>query len=129
MNEQEMRDLFREMREEPVPADSLARVRASVDRRIARRNWWKLAIPLAVTGCIVAAFLMLRPAKTPVRTPVRAIEVVQPEIAEVIPPPEAPVRTVSRPRRFRPRPGPIEGAPVLIRIETPDPEVVILLVN
>jgi len=120
-----MRELFREMREEPVPADSLARVRVAVDRRIARRNWWKLAIPLAVAGCIVAAFLMLRPAKTPVRT----FEIVQPEIAQVLPPPELPVRTVPRPKRFRPRPGPIEGVPVLIRIETPDPEVVILLVN
>jgi hypothetical protein len=124
MNEQEMRDLFREMRDEPVPADSLARVRAGVDRRIARRNWWKLTIPLAVAGCIVAAFLMLRPAKTPVRT----IEIVQPEIAEVIPAPEPPVRSVSRPRPVR-RPQRVEGGPMLIRIETPDPEVVILLVN
>jgi hypothetical protein len=125
MTEQEMRELFREMREEPVPADSLARVRVVVDRRIARRDWWKLAIPLAVAGCIVAAFLMLRPAKTPVRT----IEVVQPEIAQVLPQSELPVQTALRPKRSRPRPRPVEGEPVLIRIETPDPEVVILLVN
>jgi hypothetical protein len=124
MTEHEMRELFREMRDEPVPADSLARVRVAVDRRIARRNWWKLAIPLAVAGCIVAAFLMLRPAKAPVR----AIEVVQPEIAQVLPPPEAPVRSVSRPKPVR-RPQRVEGVPVLIRIETPDPDVVILFVN
>jgi hypothetical protein len=125
MTEQEMRELFREMRDGPVPADSLARVRVAVDRRIARRNWWKLAIPLAVAGCVVAAFLMLRPAKTPV-----AIEAPgTPEIAQALPQPELPVRTAPRPKRFRPRPGPIEGVPVLIRIETPDPEVVILLVN
>ena len=125
MTENEMRELFREIRDEPVPADSLARVRVAVDRRITRRDWRKLAIPLAVAGCIVAAYLMLRPAKTPVKT----IEVIQPEIAQVIPPPEAPGRTAPRRKRFRPRPGPIEGVPVLIRIETPDPEVVILLVN
>ena len=37
MNEQEMRELFREMRDEPVPADSLARVRAGVDQRIQKK--------------------------------------------------------------------------------------------
>jgi hypothetical protein len=125
MTEHELRELFREMRDEPVPADSLARVRVAVDRRKARRNWWKLAIPVAVAGCVAAAFLMLRPAKMPMRT----IEVVQPEVAQVISPPEAPVRTAPRPKRFRPRPGPVEAVPVSIRIETPDPDVVILLVN
>jgi len=127
MNEQEMRELFREMRDEPVPADSLARVRLGLEKRVnqplGKISWWKFVIPPVAAGCIVAGFLLLRPAKTPVRS----IEIAPPEIAEVIPAPEPPVRVVPRPRRVRP--APVAGMPVLIRIETPDPEVVILLVN
>ena len=126
MNEDEMRELFREMREEPVPADSLARVRAAVDQRIQKRPWvfaWKIAAALAMAGCIVAGFVLLRP----VRTPVPIQQPRQPEVAQVLPPPETPVPATPRPRRARPRPAKVE--PVLIRIETPDPDVVILLVN
>jgi len=131
MNDKEMQDLFREMREEPVPADSLARVRAGVDQRIHRRPWlsaWKIAAALVMAGCIVAGFLWLRPSK-----PVQHLS--PPEIAQVVPPPvespalpEIPVRHAPRPKRARPQPV-VEGVPVSIRIETPDPDVVILLVN
>ena len=129
MNEEEMRKLFREMREEPVPADSLARVRAAVDHRIRQRRWmspWKIAAAVVLAGCMAGAFLLLRPAQ-PIQT------VSAPEIAKALPPPKAslpaerPVARVERPRRARPRP--VETVPVLIRIETPDPDVVILLVN
>jgi hypothetical protein len=127
MNEQEMRELFREMRDEPVPADSLARVRLGVeervDQRLRKRSWWKLAAPLIAAGCIVAGFFLLRPARTPM--PLQPPST--PEIAQVLPPPETPARTTPRPRHVRPRPAKVE--PVLIRIETPDPDVVILLVN
>jgi hypothetical protein len=132
MNEQEMRELFREMRDEPVPADSLTRVRASVDRRIHERLWmfvWKSAAALVVAGCIVGGFLLLRPGKA--SQPVRKVSA--PEIAQVLPPaeipalPATPVRPTPRPKRARPRP--VEAVPVSIRIETPDPDVVILLVN
>ena len=131
MNEQEMREVFRGMREEPVPADSLARVRTRVEERIHRPRWvspWKVAAALVMAGCIVAGFLFLRPARMPVRT----VEPAPHEIAQVQPPPEIPVRAAPEPRRARPRP--VEAAPcivpgMLIRIETPDPDVVILLVN
>jgi len=133
MNEEEMRELFREMRDEPVPADSLARVRAAVDQRIQKRPWlsaWKIAAALLMAGCVVGAFLSLRPGK-----PVPIEQVSPPEIAQVLPvqvespaPPKIPVRVASHPRRARPRPV-VEGVPVSIRIETPDPDVVILLVN
>jgi hypothetical protein len=132
MKEQEMRELFREMRDEPVPADSLARVRAGVDLKIQKRPWlfgWELAAALVMVGCIVAGFFLLRPGK--------AIQPVQnvspPEIAQVLPPaeipalPEIPARPAPRPKRVRLRP--VEAVPVSIRIETPDPDVVILLVN
>jgi anti-sigma factor RsiW len=130
MNEDEMRQIFREMRDEPVPVDSLARVRAGVDRRVQKRSWlfgWKIAAALVMAGCIVGAFLLLRPGK-----PVDQVS--PPEIAQVLPPveipalPEIPVRRAPRPKRARPRPV-VEGVPVSIRIETPDPDVVILLVN
>jgi len=129
MNHQEMRDLFREMREESIPADSLARVRAAVDQRIHRKPWlsvWKIAAALVMAGGILVGFLSLRPMK-PVQQPAL------PEIAQVLPRPEIPVPAeqpvvrVARPRRARPRT--VEPMPVSIRIETADPDVVILLVN
>lgn len=130
MTEEEMRGLFREMRGEPVPADSLARVRAAVDHRIHQRRWmspWKIAAAVVLAGCMAGVFLLLRPGK-----PVPQVSA--PEIAQVLPPveipalPEIPARPASRPKRARPRPV-VEGVPVSIRIETPDPEIVILLVN
>jgi len=124
MTEQEMREVFREMREEPVPANSLARVRLGVEQRVGKRRWWKFVVPLAAVGCIVAGFLFLKPANVPVRT----IEPAPLEIAQVQPPPEIPVRTAAKPRPVRRRRA--EAVPsMLIRIETPDPDVVILLVN
>lgn len=132
MNEEDLRELFREMRDEPVPADSLARVRACVDRRIHRRPWlpaWKLAAALVMAACIVGAFLVLRPGKS---VPIQQAS--PPEIAQVLAPdsisalPERLVVRVAHPKRVRPRPV-VESVPVSIRIETPDPDVVILLVN
>ena len=124
MTEEELRSLFREMREEPVPADSLARVRSGVEQRIGRRNWWKFAVPLALAGCAVAGFLLLRPVKAPVIVEQPSA----PVVAQVLPAVETPARPAPRPKRARPRPV-VEGVPVSIRIETADPDIVILLVN
>jgi hypothetical protein len=130
MKEQEMRELFREMRDEPVPADSLARVRAGVEQRIHRKPWlsaWKIAAALVMAGFIVGAYFLLRPVKS---VPIEQAS--PPEVAQVLPPaeipalPEIPARPAPRPKRVRLRP---EAVPVSIRIETPDPDVVILLVN
>ena len=131
MTEEEMRSLFREMRDEPVPADSLARVRMGVERRIGKKSWWKFAVPLGVAGCVVAGFLMLRSAKAPIPIGQPIEQPSAPEIAQVIPPPEVPApvaQTAPRPKRAR-RPQLVEVVPVSIRIETPDPGVVILFVN
>jgi hypothetical protein len=131
MKEQEMRELFREMRDEPVPADSLARVRAGVEQRIHRKPWlsaWKIAAALVMAGFIVGAYFLLRPVKS---VPIEQAS--PPEVAQVLPPaeipalPEIPARPAPRPKRVRLRP--VEAVPVSIRIETPDPDVVILLVN
>jgi len=134
MNEDQLRELFREMRNEPVPADSLARVRAGVDLKIQKRTWligWKPAAALVMLACIVAGFFLLRPGKAvPPREAI--VRPVAPEArvlpaAEIPVAPERPAVRVVRPRRAQPRP--VEAVPVLIRIETPDPDVVILLVN
>ena len=85
-------------------------------------------MPLALAASVVAGFLLLRPAKAPV--PVE--QLVSRENALVVPPPELPIqtaRTAPRPKRVRPRPQRVEVVPVSIRIETPDPDVVILFVN
>ncbi len=39
MTEDQIRDLLREMRDEPVPADSVRRVRQLVSERIQARSW------------------------------------------------------------------------------------------
>ena len=127
MTDKEMQDLFREMRDEAVPVDSLARVRIGVASKVGQSCWrelWKVAAVLAMAGCVVAGFLWLRPVKTPVVVQRPSI----PEIAQVIPPSDPIVRSVSRPKRVRRTPR-VQAVPVLIRIETPDPDVVILLVN
>ena len=132
MNDEEMRELFRAMREEPVPADALARVRMGVADGIAKTkaggNWhaaWTVAAALIMASCIAAGFLLLRPA----RTPVPVTQPVTQEIAKSIPPPETPVRAVPRPKPVRRQTRRIQTVPVTIRIETPDPDVVILLLN
>ncbi len=127
MNEEEMREIFREMREEPVPADSLARVRQGVEQRRRRTAPWKILAALAAAACIVAGFILLRPA----RTPVQIQEPSQPEIAQVLPRParDSGAAHSPAPKQARPSPGLAKVEPVLIRIETPDPDVVILLVN
>ena len=124
MNENEMRDVFRAMREDPVPADSLARVRAAVDQRRRSSAPWKILALLAAAACLVAGFLILRPGK-----PVPKVAPV--EIARTLPAamaPEISVPPAPKAKRTR-RPRPVESVPVSIRIETPDPDVVILFVN
>jgi hypothetical protein len=134
MREEDIRDLFREMRDEPVPADSLARLRARVAERTRTRPWrrWRIAALLLIPACIAFMALFLRPVATVQRTNAPLVAR-QPE-APVETPPVRP-ETVHRAQRLvrhrvaRPRRMEQPGAPPLIRIETPDPDVVILLVG
>ena len=135
MTEDEIRDLLHEMRDEPIPADSLARVRLGVaERTQARRipGFWKIAAMLLATGCLALVSLWLRPA-APIPAPAPPVVVLRHD-----PPPTAPAPPVQRVRqvvRRAPKPSrrieraPIAGGAVLIRIETPDPDVVILLLG
>lgn len=132
MNEEEIRELFAEMRDEPVPVESLVRVRVLVDERIRRRASWRMASLVAFAALVVAAFVIqMRPMARKSASPPVAVQM-RPETQ---PPAEAsphdlPLtvgpaieRKVLKPRRASPR------QVASIRIETPDPDVVILLVG
>jgi hypothetical protein len=126
MTEDRIRELLREMRDEPVPPATLERVHAAIPQGIAPRN---RAIPSRVAGalslaaCIlIAVFVFRRPEH---RTgPTAAVEVPRPEPQIV--PVAAPAKPA--PRRIR-RPVKEPNGGTLIRIETPDPDVVILLIG
>jgi hypothetical protein len=126
MNEEEIRDLLREMREEPVPAESLARVRLRVDARVRRRSRWKVATwSLAcVTVILVTLLVERRPASHAAPAPV--VTAKRQEIPATVTPPVAVRPAILRKKIHRTRP----AAPsVVIRMETADPDVVILLVS
>jgi len=133
MNEYEIRDLFRELRDEPVPLESLVRVRMRVEDRIRRRAPWRLA---ALTGAFaamaIAAFLdEMRPAmrKTTSAPIVMRQPAPGPPPAEALPD-NLPLTIRPAIERKAPKPRPAPRAHVAsIRIETPDPDVVILLVG
>jgi len=117
MTEEEIRGLFREMREDSVPADSMARVRMRVADRTAARRRRKLAALATAPLSVLVLAVALRRSPAPPPIPVR----IEPAVLRS----EPPAQVVRRKQVARRRP----KQPVLIRIETPDPEVVILLVG
>jgi hypothetical protein len=131
MTDDQMRGLFKEMRDEPVPADSLARVQLKVDERVSpspRRSmwWWRLA-----AAALVVVFTLGLLWKTPQApliatkppNPVETAKVERPAVAD------PPVVRPARPRRVEPAAQPTPPGAVAIRIETPDPDVVIILLG
>jgi hypothetical protein len=149
MTEDEIRNLFREMRDEPIPPDSIVRVRDAVAGRIESgswvsrfHGWWRIAGVLLAAASIVAVLLFMRPS-TAVDEPAPGIAARQPEtpFERTVPPersaptPVNVIRGAKHPaRRATQRPvrrleTPAAGDGVLIRIETPDPNVVIVLVG
>jgi hypothetical protein len=134
MTEDQLRELFRAMRDEPVPPDSKARVRMTVAGRTQsrpeklRRHWKWFAAVLA-PACLLLVLMMTRqnkivPPPAPVVNPPVVASVETPATA---PPPPHIVR--ARHRIAKPRRETVPGGASLIRIETPDPNVVILLVG
>ncbi len=132
MNDDQMRDLFREMREEPLPADSLARVRMAVAERVAepvRRPFW-LRWQVAAAFMVALALLVVvlrqpEPKSTPA---VIAVKQAPRPLPPILPQPVVvqqpkPVRLPQATARPKPR-----KTDSLIRLETPDPNVVIFLV-
>jgi hypothetical protein len=120
MTEEDIRGLFREMREDSVPADSMARVRMRITERTAAWRRWKLAVWVMAPLCLLVLAVTLW---SPARIALPPVEPVR--IEQAVMRPEPPAQVVRRKQVARRRP----QRPVLIRIETPDPEVVILLVG
>jgi hypothetical protein len=126
MTEDDIRDLFREMREDAVPADSLARVRLRLGDRIQSRGDWK-AKWVMVCAFLALAALLVQPRTAMRKTAPMAARTPEAPLVEL---PQAAQQPTVRPaiQRKRRRTEPA-SQPVLIRIETPDPDVVILLVS
>jgi hypothetical protein len=139
MNDNELRELFGEMRDDPVPAESLARVRMAVAGRLqARRRafgmGWKIAVPLVVAGCLTVAIGRPRTAE-PVQAPAAPVAAIEQSVPVEAPSPRpvhkrvrAAAKVAAPVTHVLPAPAP-SGASE-IRIENPyDPEVVIVLIG
>ena len=133
MNEQEIRNLLREMRDEPVPVDSLVRVRLRLDDRIRRRARWRAgAWAMACASVLFAAIFAWQgvadremPRGGAAALPIIGQHEAQPEeVPLTIAPPAVRPAIRRRPRRVEREP-----QSVVIRMETEDPDVVILLVS
>ncbi|HEY3826929.1 MAG TPA: hypothetical protein VGL82_20370 [Bryobacteraceae bacterium] len=130
MTDDQIRDLFHEMREEPVPPDSLALVRMKVEDRVRSRARWKIAAWVTAAAVVMLIALLL-PHGTVIHNTAgtKTMAMRQPAKPSVDVPGTAPpvaVRPAIQKTRRRPR---ASSSPVEIRIETADPDVVILLVS
>jgi hypothetical protein len=138
MTEDQVRELFREMRDEPVPPDSRARVRLAVAGRSESwreryRRHWKIAAAVLLPACVVLIAMLLR-GSTRIQSPAaRPAEIAkQAEVPAIVPVMEAPRPRVSQARHVVKavrRPVRQQNSATVIRIETADPDVVILLVG
>jgi hypothetical protein len=130
MTGDEIRDLLPEMKDEPVPVESLVQVRLRVADRMRRRAPSRILTWAAAFAALFLAGVVFEGTKTVSRIPVAQLPVVSHaenpsvELPHLTPAPV--LRHAIRRKRRLPEPAP---APALIRIETPDPDVVILLVS
>lgn len=128
MTEDEIRIVLQEMRDDPIPADSLARVRLTVNRRTAAKSRlpWFSAIAAAAALALLLVMFRAEPVSVPAAPLPRA-----PLVSEARPEkPDPPVRRVAAIKKPKPRPSVKPQAdPLVVRIETEDPDVVILLIG
>lgn len=132
MTEDQIRELFREMRDEPVLPDSKARVRMALAERTQSwpeklRRRWKWMAAILAPACLLLVALMtwqtkvdMPPAPAAPAPPVAIVEAPAPPRPRVI---RARHRVAKPPREVA------SNGASLIRIETPDPDVVILLIG
>ncbi|MBM3724639.1 MAG: hypothetical protein FJW40_04330 [Acidobacteria bacterium] len=141
MQENQLRDALRGLRDHPPPPDSLARVRLSVARRTAPAPIpWRVAAVLAALALIALLVTVRLPeAQTLTLTAQAPPLIVSPLIISKAPPLVAPVAgKAARSIPMRPTLAPRAAGTVRIetphaagtvRIETEDPEVVIYLIG
>jgi hypothetical protein len=123
MTEDQIRELLREMRDDPVPADSLARVRMRIEERTAARpTRWRIP---AVAGALLTVLALLLWVHRPVAAPVVPPALVTAEVRVADPP--LPVAQIKTGRRAKPVSKVALGS--TIRIETADPNVVLIIVT
>ena len=126
MTDDEIQGLLRDLRDDPVPADSLARVRMRVTERTSRRGWRVWWVPaMAVVWIVLTVMLWPRRVIEPVAPPA-------PPVVAQSPKPTASVHPVIiatvRPPKPRPRAG-SASSHGSIRIETADPDVVLIFLT
>jgi anti-sigma factor RsiW len=141
MTEDEVRLLLRELRDDAVPPDSLARVRLAVAERSRGETWiqrlgsrWKILSVVAAAVVILLMTVRLRPVSNPstltatiqsgAGTGVIPAPPAAPKTSETVP-----TRIAAKPKNKRSRKTVSREEPVLVRIETPDPDVLILLIG
>jgi anti-sigma factor RsiW len=140
MTDDEVRSLLRSLRDEPVPADSLARVCLAVAERSeaakSRRRFvlpWKFVGLLASAALTILAVVLFSPTRqtTPPAAKIRqevvtTKEVPPPPIVNVEP--QKPVMGATKSNKTR-RDAKPKSKDMVVRIETADPDVVILLIG
>jgi len=143
MNEDEIRNLLHEMNDDPVPADALRRVRLGVAARTRSRTWmnrsrtwmkmWSAAA-IAAAACATVLLLWLRE-PVPISqsaTPVAVLKPTPPPLVTA-PLPIPPTRRNRTSTRAAVQPAIEKTRPaesnLVIRIETSDPDVLILLIG
>src|ERR1700755_3571533 len=106
MNEDQIRDLFREMREEAVPADSLARVRMKISDRTLRVRRWNIAGWVMASAAVLFAAILLQSGVTIRKAIVPAIahRLQAPGAPLPLFPPREPLRPAVHRVRRRPQP-------------------------
>ena len=127
MTEDDIRSLLKEMRDEAVPADSLVRVRTAVAgarTRKAPSHWMPFAGLAAFAALLVLMFVIPSADQVPPPPPIVA-KISTPELVKAKPITPAVHRRVPRP----PRAAKPTTDGTVVRIETADPDVVILLLG
>ena len=128
MTEVEIRKTLRDMRDDPVPPDSIARVRMAVSERQSRKPRFQWLAALMAAAALAMLFVVLRP--DPISVPA-VPTAIQPVPAVTAAESQPPVRKAVVAKKLKPPRSAVkrQAEPLVVRIETEDPDVVILLIG
>jgi anti-sigma factor RsiW len=135
VDEDKIRQLLHALKDEPVPPDSLVRVRTQIAKRTQRAFWTRLGGPWVWSAALTPLFILLLTVgfiTYKLQQPIAAIESHN-RVAGV---PQVPIPATAtfeaQSVKVRHRPALNQKTPesdISIRIETEDPNVVILLIG